>query len=128
MQENRRIVRKLFKFAKANCCNYLGTFNGKPDYCPYERECVVKNGEPCKWFERAILPLDINLLDEYLKLYGIIREPIKEKANRCRDCGATLKSKRKRYCEKCARKRKRASNKKAIKKYRSGCKKIQIFA
>ena len=95
--------RKLYQFAKNNCCNYYGTFNGKQDYCSYEGKCALKDGGTCSWFERAVLPLDLLLYEQYYRQLELVaqkkgRKPIVKR--RCKLCKKPVPGKR-RYCDDC---------------------------
>ena len=94
------------------CANYDHYYSG----CLYEDKCVVEAGKRCGYFERAVLPTaaDIGLKELVYSLYekqvGIagIGQFDSGKTRRCPDCRAELKP-HKKYCDVCAKKRRRRS-------------------
>ena len=90
------------------CANYDFHYGG----CLLDNTCKVEHNKRCGYFEQMVLPTaaDIGLKELVYSLYekqvgvsGLIKVDSRPGRN-CPDCGAELLP-RKRYCEKCTRKR-----------------------
>jgi len=69
--------------------------------------CLVELGERCSYFERAVLPTgDSDIRRKYEALTGVYIEG--QAVNLCGDCGRTIPPRR-RYCDRCVQKRRRAT-------------------
>jgi hypothetical protein len=69
--------------------------------------CLLELGERCSYFERAILPTgDSDTRQKYEALTGVHIEG--QAVNVCGDCGRTIPPRR-RYCDRCVQKRRRAT-------------------
>ncbi len=69
--------------------------------------CLVELGECCSYFERAVLPTgSSDIRRKYEALTGVYIEG--EAVNLCGDCGRTIPPRR-RYCDRCVQKRRRAT-------------------
>jgi hypothetical protein len=103
------------------CGNYDHYYSG----CLFGDKCQVQEGQRCGYFERAVLPTaaDIGLKDRIYSLYeehvgiagnGLLR---RGQIRRCPDCADEV-GPRQRYCQKCSRKRRRESYRRAREKQR----------
>lgn len=106
-----KIDKHLGKFVKSECANWDEHYK----CCSDDQPCRVLMGNPCSYFERAVLgppayPYRLPGYD-YEKMffaYGLISPRTtpasKLKVRTCPDCGEVLSSRR-RYCRKCSRNR-----------------------
>ena len=109
-------------FVRTECANYRG------EGCVFDRPCLVLQGKPCTYFERAVLgPPDYPYKTagyDWQKLfeqYGQINPHLAGRGvsvRRC-ECGAVL-GVRERICEKCRLEHRRTANRLAQKKKRLG--------
>ena len=86
-------AKRVYKLARKNCCNCYDGFCVLLDTtCP---QCITRS-LICKWFIRAVLPVDIPL---YVELTGDIG-----KSKPCAMCGKLFlpHSNRSKYCDSCA--------------------------
>jgi hypothetical protein len=85
------------------CANYDHYYGG----CLFAEACKVQKGERCGYFERSVLPTGNSAIrQEYEKLTGYYIEG--RVTNLCGDCGKSIEPRR-RYCDKCTQKRRRAT-------------------
>lgn len=103
----------LTRFIKTECSN----FNRHYQVCIDDKPCKVLAGEQCGYFETAVLgPAGYKFRlpgYDYQKLFAQYAEQTKTKAQvveqrRC-DCGNPLRL-RQRFCDDCAKKRRKANN------------------
>lgn len=101
-------------FVKDQCVNLVS------GGCLFEGECLVLTGKRCQYFERAVLgPADYKYrvpgydYEKIFEQYGRINFSFLNKTVKIRrcECGATLNP-RQRCCEKCARRKRRESQRK----------------
>ena len=102
-------------FAKAHCANYsagqgcYATEVVDVDKEPPEVQhgpCLVAQGEPCKYFRKAVLSAS-DCPDRVRRRYAEIDEAVETKSIRlCPECGAEL-GHRRRICDQCRKKRTR---------------------
>ncbi len=115
-----------FRFARENCCNYsqVGPWK-KPHYCwALGNPCLLIEGKTCKWFVRAVLPLDPALEGEWRRLETLKANPNPlpwRKQERTCLCGVTFrpKSNRQLRCDKCAREHAKAEARNRKRRQRS---------
>ena len=104
------------------CANYDHHHGG----CLFGETCKVEDGQRCGYFERAVLPTaaDVGLNDTAYRQYeaqvgmaggGVLK---RSQIRRCPDCGDEV-GPRQRYCEKCSKRRRRESYRRARGKRRS---------
>jgi hypothetical protein len=75
--------------------------------CLFKKLCKVQQGERCGYFERAVLPTgSSDVREKYESLTGAYIEGVA--VNRCGDCGTRIPPRR-RYCDKCVEKRRKAT-------------------
>ena len=98
------------------CANYDQHYGG----CLFGETCKVQEGKRCGYFERAVLPTaaDVGLNDAVYSQYeaqvriaggGLLK---RSQVRRCPDCGDEV-GPRQRYCENCAKRRRRESYRRA---------------
>jgi hypothetical protein len=125
-----------FRHARKNCCNYSDKGpGGKSHYCwappvIQQNQCVIPYGQECRWFERAVLPLDRELLAEWHRLMELKAETgdhPEVRQERVCPCGTrfTPRSQRNIHCQECLEaqrweSRYRAQQKKGMKNADSG--------
>lgn len=104
---------KINKLVRRECChhengNCLLLDDGETHSCPQ----LISRRLFCKWFERAVLPLDTEL-EKQVKEEHSIRVP-------CAGCGKEIikSSNKKKFCEACAIKRKRKQSARSLQKIR----------
>jgi hypothetical protein len=124
----RRRTAGLIQFLKGNsdpavampgCANYDHHHGG----CLFDDSCSVEQGKRCGYFEKAVLPTaaDIGLKEHVYSLYqrhvGIEAEGqlTRDLVRKCPECGAELKP-RQRYCDDCARRKRRESYRRSRRK------------
>ncbi len=103
------------------CANYDHRYGG----CLFRHKCLVQQGERCRYFERTVLPTaaDIGLKDLIYSLYeeqvGIDSNGLLKRGQirRCPDCADEV-GPRQRYCQKCSKRRRRESYRRAREKHR----------
>lgn len=109
------------------CANWHSTVNGcimEVVGSHAEGECAVRDGKRCAYFERAVLPL-AGRLAQYAEIPALYYEKQTDgklgvliEQNHCGDCGQVIPGRR-RVCDKCRVKRRRAS-------YRELKRKLQV--
>lgn len=103
------------------CANFDHHYGG----CLFHDVCLIQEGKRCGYIERAVLPTaaDIGLKDLIYSLYeeqvsiagnGLLK---RGKIRRCPDCADEV-GPRQRYCQKCSKKRRRESYRRAREKQR----------
>lgn len=100
------VITKLMRYVKQECANYMLFYN----MCIFsDTSCLISEGKRCPYFERVLLPIaEQQGVSRQIKKYYDMGDI---KATRsCPDCGAEL-AYRKRYCNKCTKRRRRASQK-----------------
>ena len=98
------VVTKLMKYVKQECAQYVHYYST----CLFgECPCLLSEGKRCPYFERVLIPIagQQGVANKVIEWYD--GDAVDTRA--CPDCGAEL-AYRKRYCPKCARKRKRRRN------------------
>lgn len=113
-------INKIKKLIKAECAGYFTEQYSIHHYCcNMDGACLffgdIENPD-CKYFEKSILPLDIDLEHEYRKERKIDTLQIKQakpriKCERCKDI-FSANSNRQKHCEKCSKIIKREQDKK----------------
>jgi hypothetical protein len=124
----------LTTFLKKECCNWdsdtcLGATLLSSGLFNATCKCYIMEREPCPYFERCVLPSAKNdpNYDKIVKYYSMINSKFDPTyANTCNDCGKTIPP-RKRYCKKCAKKRRNKTYKISSKHYRSVHQHLSIF-
>ena len=98
-RKRKQLQRKAKKLARDRCCN-IGHYRDVKDFCwIFGEKCRVVEGKTCEWFRKAVLPLDVEL---QAQITGTIHT-----VNCCARCGKVI-APRKKYCEKCLRRREKA--------------------
>ncbi|MBA7644203.1 hypothetical protein ES703_51945 [subsurface metagenome] len=96
------------KYGMPGCANLDHHYGG----CLFARKCLVIQGKRCSYFEKSVLPtaMDLGLSDIYEAYERLTGAPPLHRlqARVCPDCGHPLKAHH-RFCEKCARNRRRAA-------------------
>jgi len=107
-----RVPSSLRALVRSECCNHLdGQHLG-------ELPCAVLAGRRCGWFERALLPVASQQVQEaYSQMVSNGGQVHRRIASRHCQCGAALEP-RQRYCETCRKERRRRSARKAQRKRR----------
>lgn len=91
------------KAGTPGCANYDGD-------CLFGNCVVLNQSIRCRYFEKAVLPTsDISIRDEYEYITGVQITGLT--MNICGDCGKAILPRR-RYCDKCKRKRRQATYRK----------------
>jgi hypothetical protein len=124
----------LTTFVKKECCNWdsdtcLGATLLSTGLFNTTGKCYILEGKSCPYFERCVLPSAKNdsSYDKIVRYYSKINSKFDPAyANTCNDCGKTIPP-RKRYCKKCAKKRRNKTYKISSKNYRSAHQHLNIF-
>ncbi|RPJ38494.1 MAG: hypothetical protein EHM35_04420 [Planctomycetaceae bacterium] len=95
------------------CANYDHHYGG----CLFDENCKVERGQPCRYFEKAVLPTandigqGISITSQYeARVHcsaGRFQSTITNE-RRCPDCGNPL-TPRQRYCDRCSRNHRRSA-------------------
>lgn len=99
------------------CANLDEYYGG----CLYRETCLLDQGKRCQYFEQAVMPTarDAGCLEQVTEQYNRkTGSTIRRKVRPCPDCGGELKPRR-RYCEACAKKRRRQVKRTTARKLRS---------
>ena len=116
----------LKSFIAAECCNHHNGdgCHGQTLWEPYRiwnksGKCLVLKGEPCWFFRETLLKIATQrgLYDELLPAYKKIDPKLIQSERTC-ECGTVLPSKR-RLCDKCAEKKRKATYRAAYHKSKS---------
>ena len=96
-------ISRVNKLVRKECCNHengncILLDNGDEHTCPQ----LISRHLLCRWFEKAVLPLDQKLLVD-------LSEGVEPNRDTCQMCGVVIykTSNRQKYCERCAAKNKR---------------------
>jgi hypothetical protein len=122
------IETKFIRFARRACCNYseVGPMK-RSAYCWLDHPegghtCLLATGNPCEWFEKAVLPLDKDLQAEWERLHLAKPEPgpLPASYRICR-CGKSFKanSNRQSRCRACAKEQARISLRDRVRRHRA---------
>lgn len=101
------IVTKLKKYVRQECANYQSHY----DICIInEKPCLLSENKRCPYFEKVIFPIAAQ--QGVLNKVRIWYEMKEKSVRSCPDCGAEL-AYRKRYCNRCSKKRKRTTQRRS---------------
>jgi len=127
--------------AKQHCANFGSegicggvkpcTDGSQVRFLPEGARCLLLEGKGCGYFESNVMPMALEswewknpsegkrfreAVDHYRRVHGEIKG-LARRARRCPDCGEPI-GPRKRYCQKCAADRQKASVRKTMRKSR----------
>lgn len=129
MSKRKRTV-GLIAFLKGNSDPQVGmpgcaSYDQHHGGCLFAEGCKVEAGQRCGWFERAVLPTagDIGQVEKIYAAYqtqvGLEEPIIRQQIRVCPDCGAEL-GVRKRYCGKCAKRRRQGTYRRSRQQKKAG--------
>lgn len=94
------------------CANYDHHYGG----CLFQDVCLVQEDKRCGYFEKAVLPVGDSITrQKYEALTGAYIGG--QVMNLCSDCGKSVPPRR-RYCDKCKKKRRQKTNRDNLRKFR----------
>ena len=100
------------KAGMPGCANFDHHYGG----CLFQDVCLIQEGKRCGYFEKAVLPAGDSITrQKYEALTGAYIEG--QVMNLCSDCGKSVPPRR-RYCDKCKKKRRQKTNRDNLRKFR----------